>query len=123
MVDHYHVIALSFGIWMRNPNEIPKQIYIEKKVIIISSTYAAVKEGLVERAHVEVQPLIDDGPQLGVSRIEGAALPSVGGDQVGGCGAALADDKVAVNKDRDGMLRVQLENHLAYVHLKEPYVQ
>ena len=89
----------------------------------ISPTYTAVEQSLVECAHVEVQPLIDDGPQLGVSRIEGAALPSVGGDQVGSCSATLADDKVAVNKDRDGMLRVQLEHHLATVHLKEPYVQ
>jgi hypothetical protein len=36
--------------------------------------YKAIEDGLEEGAHLKVEPLVDDGTDLGVGRVEGAVL-------------------------------------------------
>ncbi len=53
--------------------------------------------------------MVDDGPQLGLGRIDVAALPAVGVNQVGGGGPALVDAEVTVDQEGDGVLGIQLK--------------
>ena len=76
---------------------------------IIQYSYAAFEESLVEGSHVEVQPLVNKGPDLWVCWVERAVFGAVGVDEVKGSSAALTDDKVAIHKDWNGVLRIQLK--------------
>ena len=72
-------------------------------------TYKAISKGLVEGPHFKVKPLVDDGPDLWVGRIEIVSLLAVRGHEVGDGSTTLVHDEVTVDNDRNIVLRIQLE--------------
>ncbi len=76
-------------------------------VFWFNSTYSNVEEGLVERAHLKVEPLVNDSTGLEVTRIQlGAAML---GRHVGGDCTALIEQKVTLLVQGDIVVGVHLE--------------
>ena len=81
-----------------------------------SSTHCEVLEGPVEDAHIEVEPVVDEGPGLDVGLGIEVVLPGPGvllGD-VGGDWPALVEHEVAVRHHGHAVLRVQLRREKSY---------
>ena len=74
--------------------------------MVNTNTHKCIQNCSEESSHVKVEPLIDDGADFRIVRVELVVVLAVGVDEVCGGGTTFVHHKIAVNNDGNIVLRV-----------------